>query len=171
MFYIAHRGLINGPDKSLENLPEHILSVLDKYYHCEVDVWRIKNEWFTGHDEPVYKVDESFIGKNGLWLHCKNLDALYELSIRPFHYEYFWHQEDDFTMTSGGYIWTYPGKHLTNNSIAVLPESCDNYWSYVKSLTLHGVCTKYVEKFISETSTMHVGTTEELQKSLPFYQD
>ena len=66
MFYIAHRGLINGPDKSLENLPEHILSVLDKYYHCEVDVWRIKNEWFTGHDEPVYKVDESFIGKNGL---------------------------------------------------------------------------------------------------------
>ena len=23
---------------------------------------------------------------------------------------YFWHQTDDFTLTSHGYIWTYPGK-------------------------------------------------------------
>lgn len=170
MFYIAHRGLIEGPNEALENNPEHILHVTQElYYDCEVDVRLIKNEWWLGHDEPQYKVDESFIGKKGLWLHCKNLDALYELSSRNLHYEFFWHQEDDFTLTSGGYIWTYPGKHLTANSIAVVPESCDNYWDYVKSLNLQGVCTKYVKKFIAETSTMHVGTAEKLQEGLPFY--
>ncbi len=164
MKYIAHRGLIGGPNEALENNPEHILENLYNGYDCEVDVRKIRNEWFLGHDEPQYKVDENFLGKQGLWLHCKNLDALYDLSDRPFRYEFFWHQEDDFTLTSGGHIWTYPGKHLTKNSVAVLPESCDNYWSYVKSLTLHGVCTKYVKKFIDEARTLPLGTTEKLSE-------
>jgi hypothetical protein len=169
MIYIAHRGLIDGPNEALENNPEHILHVLTELnFDCEVDVRYIKNEWWLGHDEAQYKVDEAFIGKQGLWLHCKNLDALYQLSIRPFHYEYFWHQEDDFTLTSSGYIWTYPGKHLTNNSIAVVPETCDNYWNYVKSVTTQGVCTKYVKKFISETSTVPFRTTKELQEGTLF---
>lgn len=170
MFYIAHRGLVDGPNEKLENHPDHILYVIeDLDYHCEVDVRYIKNQWWLGHDEPTYKVDESFIGKQGLWLHCKNLDALYRLVNAPFHYEYFWHQEDDFTLTSSGYIWTYPQKHLTNRSIAVVPETCDNYWNYAKSVNLQGVCTKYVKKFISETSTMHVGSTEKLQEGLSLY--
>jgi hypothetical protein len=25
---------------------------------------------------------------------------------------YFWHQEDDYTITSKGFIWVYPGKPL-----------------------------------------------------------
>jgi hypothetical protein len=35
---------------------------------------------------------------------------------------YFWHQEDDVTLTSKGYIWAYPGKQPIKNSIAVMPE-------------------------------------------------
>ena len=34
----------------------------------------------------------------------------------------FWHQEDDVTLTSKGFMWTYPGKPLTDKSICVLPE-------------------------------------------------
>jgi len=34
----------------------------------------------------------------------------------------FFHQEDDVTLTSKGYIWTYPNKQLTDKSIAVLPK-------------------------------------------------
>ena len=95
-----------------------------------------------------------------LLLHCKNLDALYELMRRPFKYVYFWHQEDDFTLTSNDVIWTYPGKHLTNKSVAVVPERCESYWKHVKTLDLVGVCTDYVEKFISETSTLPVGSSQ-----------
>ena len=159
MKYIAHRGLVDGPNEELENNPEHILSILDINFDCEVDVWLLSDGWWLGHDKPQYIVNESFIAKQGLWLHCKNLDALLELSTRDIHYEYFWHQEDDFTLTSGNFIWTYPGKHLTKNSIAVLPEISNDYWEYVKSVNIYGVCTDYVEKFLSETSTLSVRAT------------
>jgi hypothetical protein len=162
MRYIAHRGLLNGPDKNLENSPDQIEKVLKHGYDCEVDVWAIYDKWFLGHDEPQYEVPVSFLGKQGLWIHCKNLDALYKLNDLPIHYEYFWHQNDDFTLTSGNFIWTYPGKHLTRKSIAVLPEINQEYWDYVKSLNIFGVCTDYVEKFISETSSMSIGPTKKL---------
>lgn len=163
MKYIAHRGLIDGPNENLENDPEHIILTLSKGFDCEVDLWRVNNKWFIGHDGPFYEVGEDFVGKHGLWLHCKNLDALYELSIRTFRYEFFWHQEDDFTLTSGGYIWTYPGKDLTTNSIAVQPEAKEEWWEWTKNLnSLYGVCTKHVKRFITETSTMSVGTTTKL---------
>lgn len=156
MKMIAHRGLFQGPDKGKENRPSQIQLALDKGYDCEIDVWWIKNQWWLGHDEPQYMVEEEFIGKQGLWLHCKNLDALHELISRPFKYVYFWHQEDDFTLTSNDVIWTYPGKTLTNNSVAVVPERCDKYWEYVKTVDIVGVCTDYVEKFITETSTLSI---------------
>jgi hypothetical protein len=159
MKYIAHRGLFEGPDKEKENHPEQILTALSKGYDCEIDLWWIKDQWWLGHDEPQYMVEEEFIGKQGLWLHCKNLDALHGLISRPFKYVYFWHQEDDFTLTSNGVIWTYPGKKLTSQSVAVMPERCPSYWEYIKGRNLIGVCTDYVEKFISETSTVSVGTS------------
>jgi hypothetical protein len=114
MKYIAHRGLFDGPNKQLENRPEQIKLALSKGFDVEVDVWWHKNNWMLGHDEPQYIVSEQFIGQQGLWIHCKNLDALYKLSICSIKYVYFWHQKDDFTITSNGIIWTYPGQHLTN---------------------------------------------------------
>jgi len=162
MKYIAHRGLFEGPDEDKENHPGQIQLALSKNYDCEVDVWFKNKQWWLGHNEPQYPVDKYFMGQQGLWIHCKNLDALYELSIAPFVYSYFWHQNDDFTLTSTQHIWTYPGKHLTNNSIAVVPEIDPEYWEYVKCLKIYGVCTDYVEKFINETSTMSFGSTEKL---------
>ena len=35
---------------------------------------------------------------------------------------YFWHQKDDVTLTSKGWIWAYPGKQPIKGSIAVMPE-------------------------------------------------
>jgi hypothetical protein len=54
------------------------------------------------------------------------------------HLNYFWHQEDNFTLTSQGYIWTYPDKDVTNKSIAVLVD---------KELApdgVAGVCSDYI---------------------------
>ena len=50
----------------------------------------------------------------------------------------FWHQEDDVTLTSNGYIWTYPGKQLTTKSICVLPELKKQNHS-----ACYGICTDY----------------------------
>lgn len=158
MKMIAHRGLLNGPDDKLENQPENINLTLSKGFDCEIDVWKIKNEWFLGHDGPTYKVEEWFLYREGLWLHCKNLDALYELTGSPLNY--FWHQEDDFTLTSKHYIWTYPGKHLTNKSIAVQPEARLDWWQWTKDCkNIAGVCTKYVYQFVDKNCTVPVRST------------
>lgn len=152
MIYIAHRGLTCGPDVNLENRPQQIELTLSQGIDCEIDVWRIKDKWFLGHDRPDYEVDYKFISKGGLWLHCKNLDALLTLSECGSDYNYFWHQNDDYTITSKHFIWTFPGKDLTRNSISVQPEWNDAWWKYTKECkkykNIAGVCTKYIDKFL-----------------------
>ena len=78
MKLIAHRGLVNGPDSNLENLPGQILLSLQAGYDCEIDVHLINNELYLGHDAPTYKITVDFLLKNQdkLWIHCKNMDAL-----------------------------------------------------------------------------------------------
>ena len=54
----------------------------------------------------------------------------------------FWHQNDDITLTSKGYIWTYPGKQPIQSSIAVMPELYnDNLTNCI------GICSDHVEDY------------------------
>ena len=34
----------------------------------------------------------------------------------------FWHENDEFTLTSKNYIWSYPRKESCENTIVVMPE-------------------------------------------------
>jgi hypothetical protein len=141
MKFIAHRGLLNGPDIDKENNPAHITESLEKGYDCEIDVWYGNNTWFLGHDGPEYGIDFEFLKQPGLWIHAKNLDALYVLGADN-TLNYFWHQNDDYTLTSQGYIWTYPGKPLSEHSICVMPEngSLEDY-----DFSGCGVCSDFIE--------------------------
>ena len=49
--------------------------------------------------------------------------ALEKMSHLNCHY--YWHEDDKYTLTSKGYIWTYPGNKLINKekSICVMPEN------------------------------------------------
>ena len=143
MKLIAHRGLTQGPDVNLENLPGQILSSLQAGYDCEIDVSYIDGKWMLGHDTPDFEVPFEFLQQPGLWIHAKNLKALYQLSKT--NLVYFWHQEDEFTLTSNGYIWTYPGRILTDKSIMLLPE-----WNNPRlenlDLNCYAICSDYVDK-------------------------
>ena len=115
MILIAHRGNIDGPNPERENHPEYIRETLDRHYHAEIDVWYKDSKWYLGHDLPQYEVEEDFFSESNLWCHAKNIEALHKMLKEDIHC--FWHQEDDVTLTSCGFIWTYPGKELTDNSI------------------------------------------------------
>lgn len=52
----------------------------------------------------------------------KKLEALEKMSQNK-KIHCFWHQEDDFQLTSKNYIWTYPNKPLGRHSVCVLPEN------------------------------------------------
>ena len=121
MILIAHRGNMTGSNIQRENEPLYIIEALEKSFDVEVDVWWKDDGFWLGHDEPQYQVKEEFLQNIKLWCHAKNIDALNQM-IENGKIHCFFHQEDDVTLTSKGYLWTYPGKQLTSNSIAVLPE-------------------------------------------------
>ena len=163
MRYIAHRGLFEGPDKEKENRPDQIELALRRGYDCEIDVWKADGKWFLGHDEPTYEVTFDFLCNDRFWIHCKNFYALNHFVQNETEVKhYFWHQEDNYTLTSCGRIWTYPGMTVSKNSIAVMPERNSYYWActIAESNNLYGVCTDYVEKFINEARVMFVGTSQ-----------
>jgi hypothetical protein len=138
MIFISHRGNINGINVKDENKPLYILNALNKNFDVEVDIWFQNNRFYLGHDKPQYRVDLSFIKTDRLWFHAKNINSFRELlRLKLVCY---WHQQDDVTLTSNGYIWTYPGKPLTDNSICVLPEL-----GKFKKFKCAGICSDHIQ--------------------------
>lgn len=147
MKLIAHRGNLNGSNVEDENKPEYIKEALNKGYDVEIDLWFISNMWYLGHDKPQYKISIDFILKNkeNFWCHAKNKEALYEL-LKYSDINCFWHQEDDYTITSKKFIWVYPGKELLHNSICVMPERAS--YSDKELNKCYGICSDVVLNFV-----------------------
>lgn len=141
MHFISHRGNISGPNPELENSKKYIDDAIKKGFEVEVDIWFEKNNFFLGHDAPLYKIEEEFLKNIKIWCHAKNFNAFENLLKIKAHC--FWHQEDDFVLTNKGYIWTYPGKKIGLNSIIVLPEIIDNF----KYSKCSGICSDYIESY------------------------
>ena len=135
MITISHRVNLEGPTL-FENEPWHLEKVLDLGIDVEVDVRIVKDKLFLGHDLPQHEISKNFLLQKGVWCHAKDIFTLHALLEIDAHC--FFHDTDDATLTSRGYIWTYPGKYLTPKSIAVLPEK-----SYLKNIPYAGVCTDY----------------------------
>ena len=140
MFFISHRGNINGIQEAKENNPTYVNEAIEKGYDVEVDVRFENNKFFLGHDSSQYETNKEFLLRKNIWCHAKTSDALSALKKIEAHY--FWHQDDDYTITSKGYFWTYPGKKLLPNSICVLPE-----WTNSKKFNCAGICSDFISKY------------------------
>jgi hypothetical protein len=139
MLIISHRGNIDGVNKFFENNPVHIFNLLKNNIQVEIDVWFKDGNILLGHDEPQHIIDYEFLKQDGLWCHAKNLNALYYM-IQNNIKNYFWHQEDYFTLTSSKYIWTYPTNLVTDKSIIVdLSKNWKN-----KNYDCFGVCVDFL---------------------------
>ena len=143
MMLISHRGNTDGKNPSEENRVEYIDRTLGEGFEVEIDIRLVDGKLFLGHDEASYEVEMSWleVRKERLWIHCKNLDALEFFSLTDFNY--FWHDTDDYTLTSKGFIWAYPCKNVSQNSIAVLPEICDTMPE-----NCAGVCSDFVARWL-----------------------
>ena len=141
MKYISHRGNLVGRIIERENAPDYIDEAISAGFDVEVDVWRIEDQYFLGHDKAQYEIDLMWLferSKN-LWCHAKNLNALHDLIHYP-KLNVFWHQEDDYTMTTHNFIWTYPGckiKQFSYRQIILLFD-----WTYDDIEIPHGgICS------------------------------
>jgi hypothetical protein len=148
---IAHRALVDGPSSILENHPAEIESCIKNGLDVEIDLRYIEGRWYLGHDLPSYEVSEQFLTsiKHKSWIHAKNIECLYKLSELKWDGNFFWHQNDDVTLTNSGFLWTYPGKTLTKHSICVMPEWVPEQFDNMKNLDVYGICSDYINKIKS----------------------
>ncbi len=140
MILISHRGNMNGLNPHLENNQEYCEEAIDRGFDVEIDVW-YTDAWWTGHDKPQYKVDTDFLKRREVWCHAKNIEALKRLLDLGAHC--FFHQNDNVTLTSQRYLWTYPTHQLTEKSICVLPEL-----QTIDIKGCAGICSDYVVRYI-----------------------
>jgi hypothetical protein len=140
---ISHRGNLYGPNPSTENSPDQLLRAIALGYDVEVDVWYVDGKIMLGHDHPQHEVDKQFINKiiNSAWFHCKNVQAMAFFDSQSLGYNYFWHQNDDYALTSHKILWTFPGLEVDDRCVVVMPEAYGKTRSEV--INYWGICTDY----------------------------
>lgn len=139
MKIISHRGNLNGRIPERENHPSYIQEAIDAGYDVEIDVWFVDGEFYLGHDEPQYRICDSWLkeSSNLLWCHAKNDSALDKMLQLGLHC--FWHENDRFTLTNRGIPWCFPGNHQPNG-ISVVTDSSIDTEIY---RCVYGVCTDF----------------------------
>ena len=152
MRLIAHRGNTDGEKKKYENDPNYLNKAIKKGFEVEIDIFSKNSEWYFGHDKPTHKIGttknlKSFINnrENKMWFHCKNSEAL-EKMYNQKNLNYFWHQDDDYTITSQGFIWAYPGKTLKENTIILFPEKFFSI-DEISKKNYMGLCSDFVDLY------------------------
>jgi len=147
MLLIAHRGNVNGKNEILENTPDYIITAINKGYDCEIDIWYIDYTFYLGHDLPNIKINFEFLNKykDNLWIHCKNIDALCFMNTFT-DFNYFFHDKDQFTLTSKNYIWGNINSKVGKNIICVMPEHF--HVLNIKDLSnCIGICSDNIEYY------------------------
>jgi hypothetical protein len=142
MRLISHRGNLNGPFSCKENHPDSINKVLNRGFDCEIDVHKIENKFYLGHDGPEYPIEREFLNQERLWVHCKNLEAL--ASLQDLDANVFYHENDPYTLTSKNIIWAYPNQPVNSSCVTVTLEYDPNI-----NQECYGVCSDYVADYVA----------------------
>jgi len=154
MKIIAHRGNLSGAEPEKENTLVRIKECISYGFDVEIDLRLIDKDFVLGHDKPeeIIELSEIIDLADKLWIHCKNVEVLEEFISQNYgkQLNFFWHDKDNYTLTSKGYIWSYPKSYLTSNCICVMPE-----WSMklnnidlIQTYNIAGVCTDFPERII-----------------------
>lgn len=142
MIFIAHRGNLHGKNVA-ENSPKYIENALNAGFDVEIDVRLINNRLWTGHDEAQYEVPLEFVQNDRLWVHCKNLEAIWYLIDKNVHC--FYHESDACTLTSRKIIWAMIGHRISPNSVCVLPELAS--YTQDELSKCYGICSDKVAEY------------------------
>ena len=157
---ISHRANLNGPCKE-ENELSSIMNCLVNYnYDAEIDVHFIDGLLHIGHDLPskftlsVISFVNTFTSyKDRLWIHCKNIEALSIFSKIDDNFNYFGHSDDEFVLTSRGYIFTRPNV-IFEDAIVVMPELISNGTILNNHFKCKGILTDYPIKYETYYNTI-----------------
>jgi hypothetical protein len=132
---------MSGPNPARENAPDYIDEAIVAGFQVEVDLRRIDDYWFLGHDYPQYKVTEQWLNerKGDLLLHLKDFSAL---KWKSKNWHFFCHSNDSFTFTSQGLRWLHD-LSLEPDEFTIVPlMTLDLILSY-RPRIIHAICSDY----------------------------
>lgn len=141
MKIISHRGNLEGINPNLENNPEQITKVINVGFDVEIDLRTKNGKLFLGHDYSQYETSYEWLETNSksLWVHAKDYESVEFLRRTDFNW--FWHDKDEMTLTSQGFIWSNIGKYFKSGITVCLDyKELPNY--------LLGVCTDEPSKYL-----------------------
>lgn len=142
MIIISHRGNLDGPIVSKENCVESIDTAIGLGFNVEIDVWSKNNKIYLGHDSPEYEITEKWLKerKDLLWIHCKNLEAAFELHKK---FRCFCSERDPFCFISKGYIWVNDLETMPLSNCVIPLLSIEEIQTYRFFNEAFAVCTDY----------------------------
>jgi len=145
MKIISHRGNLNGSNPKTENTPEQIDFALKKGFDVEVDLWKINDKFFLGHDEPHNEVSIEWLEnrKQNLWIHTKNFHAFETLLEIKRNFIFFYYTKEPLVLVSNGKIWTHSPKKIVNPKNCIIPLLGEKDVLKSNFKNWFGVCTDY----------------------------
>ena len=151
---IAHRGLVDGPNKSLENKFSEIKRMVVGRQTCEIDVWFVHGTYFLGHDAPMESIDLAYIldYKDYLLIHAKNVEAFSSFCFLRSHgghdLHFFYHSNENVVFSSRGIVIPYPGETIYPGMMHMMPESATPKANYGPV----AICSDYINPVQGENN-------------------
>lgn len=144
MRFIAHRGNTEGAKPELENTLSYLEAALKNKFDIEVDVFTRKGQLYLGHDTPKDPINIEFLTNRRVWCHAKD-EATFLNLIKFQDLNVFWQQDDKFSITSRGYIWTHSkcSKFVQNSVATVLDYKSE----FLKDKKIHGICSDIIQLY------------------------
>jgi len=124
MILISHRGNIEGRNPERENSPDYIIEAIDQDFNVEIDLWGSGGSLYLGHEPRpncAYQISEEWLINKPLLIHCKNLDALNSCRKNR-RLNFFFHNEDDFAVSTVGWVISHSKIGHVKDAICMLPE-------------------------------------------------
>lgn len=147
MKLISNKGNLRGIISEYENTPEYIEAALNSGFDVKIDLLLNDGKLFIGNDSNKIKLDIDWLEKyhNKLWLECKDINLiqkLNQLDNRGVYLNYFWHENDQITLTSRGYILSYIDEPVIG-AIIMTPTIKND-----KIKLCYGICSDNIMDFI-----------------------
>lgn len=145
MKIISHRGNLNGASCIEENTKKYIDIAIENSFDVEIDLWKLNNEYFLGHDSPDHNVTLEWLSKrrNKLWIHTKNFNAFEALLENKNKFKFFYYTSEPIVLVSNMKIWCHQHDKISNPKNCIVPLLSKTCLIKNKETNWHGVCTDY----------------------------
>ena len=125
---VHHRGN-SLSNLTVENNPIDLKKLVHAGHYIELDVWTRGEKIFVGHDRPDVEVTYDWLLKvaDRAFIHCKDGITFSRLKrwfgARGIATNLFYHTHEDYALSTGGWVITYPGKQTFKEFLSMMPES------------------------------------------------